>query len=926
MARTSSPEIEQLAQLAHATRDELLTRFSNQTSGQPWHALAPWFAVRTGLVEPRQFADAYAQAVVCGAFAVRVGCEVLQNTAAADWLVRQADPLVESVLGDCLSPFFHRRSQPFDWPALRRVAQFLDSPRMRQLQNDLSRDHVDDAPVFFYERFLQCYDRRRRRRRGVYYTPAELVQFIVRGVEEVLCDEFQLADGLADTSAWSKVAERCGRELCVSATHAAEPFVRVLDPAMGTGAFLLGVVRRCHERFLRAPEARDARACGSLEPLRNPTPVAATGGSGADVAGRCVGTDSAGCGIGPYGISIPGYGQVSASPGQHVEPTVSTGKLSGRQRGPRNSGHRQSTFFGCLAQSAALVAGALTRAVARVRAEVADYFSIDGQPLGERKHWLEDDYVKFLRYAHWQLERSGAGVIGLVTNHGFLDNPTFRGLRQQLVNTFSHATFVDLHGNAKKQERTPDGQTDQNVFSIEQGVTVSFLRCGTAHPEHAVVEHADLWGRRADKLEALRNKGFRQLGLQRVQPESPFYFLTPRQFAGSAQYELGFSLADVMPLHSTAAVTARDHFLVGFDQLTLMERLSDFGDPQISDEEIRARYFTRTRSPRYLPGDTRGWKLPAARRTMAALSDPQRHIRDCQYRPFDRRKIFWADWMVDWPRLNVMQHLAAPGNLALVARRQMPATGPICYFWVTDSIAVDGLIRSDNRGSESVFPLWVNCREEAGQKTMPFADLQRHGRTANFTPAFVDSCCRQLGLAWNDASLPDPAHEFGPEDLLHFIYALFFSPGYRNRFASGLRVDFPRILVPHSATLFQAMAGCGAQLVRLHLLRQPISSTTRLHHAEASRGIASGYPRFDEDRVWINSQAAFAPVSSAVWQFHVGTHQVCRKWLKDRVGRELATCDIQHYGQLIEAVRQTIAIMREIDVAIEDAGGWGRAI
>ena len=927
MARTSNPGIEQLAHLAHAVRDDLLTHFSNHSRHGQWPELAQLFEVQTGLSEPCQFADAYAQAVVCGSFAARVGSDVFQDPAVANWLVGQADPLVKCVLSDCLSPFAGGRGETLDSPAIRRVAQLLDGPCPRQLQDELSGDHaVDEAPVYFYERFLQCYDRNRRRRRGVFYTPSDLVHFIVRSVDEMLCDEFELVEGLADTSDWSTVAARCGRKLAVSATWAAEPFVRILDPAMGTGAFLLGVVRRCHERFLRADEAHTSS--GRLD--RWSTYVTE------HLLPRMVGLElllpavvlaqiQLAAQLARTGFRFPCSGKLHVHLANTLDEPFRLERCLDRDDVPVTVVVGNPPFSGISHNRQPWLRRLVRGQSPEAGREVANYFSIDGRPLGERKHWLEDDYVKFLRYAHWQLERSGAGVIGLVTNHGFLDNPTFRGLRQQLVDTFSHATIVDLHGNAKKQERTPDGRGDQNVFSIEQGVTVSFLRCGTAKPEGAVVEHADLWGRRADKLNVLRSKSCRTLTLQRVRPQSPYYFLTPRKLAGSRHYEQGLHLVDIMPIHSTAAVTARDHFLIDFDEPTLMKRLDVFRDPHVSDEEIRKRFFTRTRSTRYLPGDTRGWQLPAARHVMASLTDLRRHIRDCQYRPFDERKIFWADWMVDWPRSGVMQHLETPGNLALVARRQMPASAPICYFWVTDSIAVDGLIRSDNRGSESVFPLWIDSENESRQQVMPFAEVKRRGRSANFTPAFLEVCCRRLGLTWRATTVRDPESEFGAEDLLHFIYAQFFSPGYRQRFADWLRVDFPRILLPRSAQLFQTMAKCGERLVRLHLLKQPGRSATGLECRGESSRIAPGHPRFEDDRVWINSQAAFTPVPSAVWQFHVGTYQVCLKWLKDRGGRELTETDVRHYSQLVDAVRQTIEIMQQIDSAIEAAGGWGRA-
>ncbi len=614
MARVASSVIEDLAQLARLSRDDLLRRLAEEADDGYWHQLAKLYSSRTGNIEPARFADAYAQSVVCIAFADRVWAEFLCDSAVTDWLVEQADPLVGKVLEDGLSltdDRFHllRHSQ-----AGQAVVRLLGERRTRKLQEDLSRDHArGDVPVYFYERFLQVFDQGRRRRRGVFYTPVELVAFIVHSVDEILCREFQLADGLADTSTWSEMANRHGSPYAASPTAGRIPFVRVLDPAMGTGAFLLAVVRRCHERFLQAKKT--AGVTGSPEEWQRFVTD--------QLLPRLVG----------FELLLPALVlaqiQLVVQLAQSGFRFQRAGKLHTYLANTLDEPLLVEHCLGCHEARVTVVVGNppfsgvssnrqtwlhnLLRGTSPLSCDkVADYFSIDGQPLGERKHWLEDDYVKFVRYAHWQVERSGAGVIGLVTNHGFLDNPTFRGMRQQLIETFPRATIIDLHGNAKNRERTPEGEADQNVFAIEQGVTVSLLRSGASASQTAMIEHADLWGRRDDKLAALGSKSHRQFELQALQPHSPYYFLVPRHFPGSDQYEKGFRLVDVMPLHSTAAVTARDHFLVGFDEGALLDRLRAFCDPDTSDDEIRRRYFTRTRSNKYKAGDTRGWNLTDA--------------------------------------------------------------------------------------------------------------------------------------------------------------------------------------------------------------------------------------------------------------------------------------------------------------------------
>jgi predicted helicase len=911
VSRVANSVIEDLSQLAHSLRDELLGRLSEETSDGCWHQLASQYSSRTGNPEPVRFAGAYAQSVVCTAFAAGVWSEVLHDRAVTDWLVEQADPLVSHVLKDGFSLSDDSPHLLADSPAGRDVVRLLGDRRTQELQEDLSRDHTkEDVPVYFYERFLHVFDQGRRRRRGVFYTPAELVGFIVRSVDGILCEEFQLADGLADTSTWSDMANRHGFSYAASATLGDTSFVRILDPAMGSGAFLLAVVRRCRERFLQAKKTLDAaRSPDEWQRFVTDKLLPRLVGFELMLPALVLAQIQLVAQLALSGFRFERAGKLHTYLANTLDEPFLVEKCLGCDHARVTVVVGNPPFSGVSSNRRTWLRNLLRGTPPSGYDKVADYFSIDGQPLGERKHWLEDDYVKFVRYAHWQLERSGAGVIGLVTNHGFLDNPTFRGMRQQLIDTFPRATIIDLHGNAKNRERTPQGEADQNVFAIEQGVTVSLLRSGGSANHPALIEHADLWGRRDEKLEALRSKCHRQFELQTLQPHPPYYFLVPRQFSGSDQYEQGFRLVDVMPLHSTAAVTARDHFLVEFDEAGLLDRLQAFSNLEISDDEIRRRYFTRTRSAKYKAGDTRGWKLADARPKAAAISDLRPYLCEFQYRPFDHRVMFWADWVVDWPRLAVMKHLTEPGNVALVARRQIPSSAPASYFWVTDSIVLDGLIRSDSRGSESMFPLWTRGADP----------------TPNFAAEFIDACSRRLDLKWCEHGAADLVCEFGPQEVFHYIYALFYSPSYRQQFASWLRVDFPRVLLPRGPELFREMAKVGRRLVQLHLLRKPGSSVVRFVADGDSTCVTAGCPKFDGERVWVNPHAYFTPVTSAAWQFRVGTYQVCRKWLRDRLGRELPTQEIQRYCQLVAALTETLTLMQEVDHAITHAGGWAQA-
>jgi predicted helicase len=567
--------------------------------------------------------------------------------------------------------------------------------------------------------------------------------------------------------------------------------------------------------------------------------------------------------------------------------------------------------------------------------KTASYFRANGEPLAERKHWLQDDYVKFIRYAQWKIETAGAGVVGFVTNHGYLDNITFRGMREQLRAAFPRIAVLDLHGNAKKKERAPNGRPDENVFGIESGIAVGILRKPpvTLKPR---VDFSEVWGTRDHKLSTLSHgvKPWRT-----VVPVAPYHFFTPLLSDSglsdlAREYEHGVSLTDVMPVNSTVAVTARDGFVVAFERDELLERMAMFRDLTISDDHIRGRFFANSRSTRYAAGDTRGWKLTAARRRMASDPDWQRYVRPCLYRPFDQRWIYWADWMVDWPRTEVNQHLTGIDNLALIARRQMLPTQPCNYFWVSRTIPIDGVIRSDNRGSESAFPLLLitASADVASPTDVPLptglANVTAepgHRVSANFSDRFVNAVAEAIQLTWQVEPNSSRKNTFGPRDLFHYIYAQFHSAEYRRRYADWLRIDFPRVFIPATATLFWQLSRLGVALVTAHAPAETVVGKVPNFEKPELKKIESGYPKFITDRILLHDQLSIDEVSADIWEFNVGGHQVCRKWWRDRRGRVATAHDISDYRQLVDGVHNTIEIISQVDQCIESQGGWPRA-
>jgi len=920
---------------AQDLRGGVASRLQSDTEAQSLGTIRDWVELATGTtLSEDDFADLYAQTVACSAAAILLGSDALRAGRALDWLRENADPLWQAIWSDSLSLLAARAED-----AVRLLAKLPSGHAGRPPTERDAAPRQADPKVHFYEVFLDRYDVNRRTAHGVFYTPSPISKYILEQVDQSLRDEFGLADGLADPMTWDDYSQRHGSLAIPRGTEPQSPFVTILDPAVGTGVFLAEAIDLIHrnltDRWIEngctaedvkrrwneyVPSRLLPRICG-LELMLPACAVAQLVLVDKLAETRFSFTEPATLEIHLANTLVGPERQMSLV--DQRSPDVTRAVYDARSvsyTSPFTVVVGNPPFSGISEQQGLWVTD-LLRGKSRGSGDWANYYKVDGRPLGERKHWLQDDYVKFMRYAHWQIESAGCGVLGLISNHGYLDNPTFRGMRQQLMRTFSRITVLDLHGNRKKKERTPDGGVDENVFAIEQGTAIGIFLRSPETGEACEVTHAELWGEADKKLAAMSSAmASKKVSATRLKPRGPEYVFVPRDDAIRQDYERGYRLSDVMPLNVTAPVTARDSFVIAFDETELVERMEQFRDLSIPDEEIRRRYFTNSRSAKYPSGDTRGWKLPIARRRMAEDKNWRDYIQPCWYRPFDRRVVYWANWMIDWPRNEVTQHMLAGDNVAIVARRQMLPTQPCNYFWIADGLTLDGVIRSDNRGSESIFPVYLY--KEKG-------DGVTH-RCANYDEPFVAEASRNLGLTWISDGKGNLNRSFGPEDLAYYCYALFFSSTYRERYAVVLRTDFPRVFFPRDPQLFCVLRELGGKLVDSHLLRATGVSRIDIDDfvgagTDGSWSVARGFPRYREGRVFANDQCWFDDVPQEVWGFHAGGHQVCKKWLKDRRGRVLTNGDSAVYRRIVASLTETVHCMREIDKAIVHHGGWGRA-
>jgi predicted helicase len=945
---TTTELVEELARLADATRRRARTILARESARGPLRRL--YAAFKTALIHDLtedDFADLIAQTISYGLLIARFSRAVISAQNLVD-MVPATNPFLRELLQTFLALAGRKSAFDFDELGIQDVVEVLNRSNADAVKADFgNRTRGEDPVIHFYEHFLAAYDRQKKIQRGVFYTPQPGVSYIVRGAHELLQKEFGIEDGLASTITWGdmlrkhpdlklpkirvpKAGKAEGEEVDISPD---EFFVMILDIATGTATFPVEVIEVIFQH-LQAKWAKHGLQGMPIirhSALRIPTfkdywneyvPAA--------LLPRLYGYELM---MAPYTIAHMKLALKFSEINARLDQPDYQSKFEGRANiyltntlEPPTGFQTQefAEFFPALAHEAAAVntvkrtkrftvvmgnppyAGISSNMSESAQRIVDAYKMVDGEALNERKLWLQDDYVKFIRFGQMTIEHAHTGVLGYITNHGYLDNPTFRGMRQSLMETFPRLRVLDLHGNANKKEQSPDGSEDKNVFDIRQGVAICLASRSSA--ETAVV-HADLWGAREAKYAWLAKRTLADTTFSSLTPDSPYYFFEPQNNDCRAEYDKGWKINEAMPVNCAGFITARDHFVVDFDKDALLARIAGFANPKMSDAEIRKTYFAGCGSDKYPDGDTRGWKVPEARRRVASDKKWRERVRTCLYRPFDERQVYWADWMVDWPRPELTRHLDLSNNKAFITTRITKDT-----FSLFPTRTPPGHKSVGAYDVNYVFPLWA-----APEQASLFAQSSKVH--PNFSLRFLESLAASLKLKTEGAhSIPVG---LAPEDIFHYAYGLLHSPGYRSRYAEFLKIDFPRLPLTGNLGLFRALARLGGELVALHLLESPELDKPITEYI-GGRNPEVAKVCWSKNTVWVDKAqtTGFKGVREEVWNFHIGGYQVCEKWLKDRKGRNLSADDRAHYQKIVVALSETIRLMKEIDEVIAKHGGW----
>lgn len=926
----SSKELaERMAHTARLIHDTIRRAFAEEDENGPLHLQMKGFReVLIHDLTKDQFADMYAQTICYGLFTARCNAKDGEHFTRqhAPYDLPKTNPFLRKLFVEVAGPELD--GMPHAW-AVDDLAALLNRADIKAILHDFGRrTRREDPVVHFYETFLAAYNPTLREVRGVYFTPEPVVSYIVRSVDQVLKKDFGISDGLADTSI-IQIKSQNGKDKSDAYK------LLILDPATGTGTFLHSIINHIYKSFQGNKGMWSSYVSKHLLPrifgfelLMAPYAVAHMKlNLLLNQTGYEFSEDDR---LGVYLTNtLEEVHQLTNAPAFTRwlnEEADSASKV--KQELPMMVIVGNPPYSGHSVNTGQWIANLLRGMDTQTGKATGNYFEIDGQPLGERNpKWLNDDYVKFIRFAQWRIEQTGYGVLAFISNNGYLDNPTFRGMRQSLMDTFDEIYVLDLHGNSKKKERSPDGSQDENVFDIQQGVAIGiFIKNTNRKLERATVCHAHLWGDRGFKYKTLLASDLSTAKWNTLAPQSPFYLFVPQNVGLREEYEQGWKLTEIMPVNALGFQSHRDHFAISFDEASLRARLSDLRDSELPDDQVREKYEI---------SDNRDWKLSAARRQLRRDKQWKRPIIRISYRPFDYRFCYFSTVAMDYPRREMLDHVAFKDNLCLNTVRQ---TKMESWQHAVVSGSPAPAVYVELKDGSSLFPLYLYpvSKESLFDDDAP-TDAPG-GRRPNLAVEFVSDLESRLRLEFVADGKGDLKKTFGPEDVFDYMYAIFHSPTYRSRYNDFLRLDFPRVRFTSNKKLFRELCSLGDELVTLHLMRIPPSIITSypIPGDNTVGKVTYSPPSSVEDkclfsevdkeerqgRIWINSEQYFEGVSPEVWSFYVGGYQVCQKWLKDRKGRKLTYDDLSHYQRIVSTLSVTIHLMSRIDKVIEDHNGW----
>lgn len=859
-------------------RDDIISYFEESPSENA-ELVKVYNLMRTMLVhdlDHEKFADMYAQTLVYGLFVARYNDPTPDtfNRDEARALVPRTNPFLRQFFDHIVGPNFDIRLG-------RAVDELCEVFRVSDVRDIVHRhfgqNKQRDPIIHFYEDFLKAYDPAVRKRMGAFYTPQPVVQYIVRSIDRVLKEEFGLAKGLIDNS----------RIVRNHRTYLTDPMtglptkkykderveygrVQILDPAVGTATFLNEVIRFIHNDFAKKGQL------GRWPTYVNDSLVPRLNGFELMMAPYTIAHLKLGMTLAETGID-----HLTSRLGVYLTNTLEEGvpyqpdllSLLGLAEAVTN----ESVQAGRIKTERPVMvvlgnppyAGVSSNETDFANGLIAKYKTEPGgnQKLQERKHWLNDDYVKFIAFAEGMIARNGSGVVAMITNNGYLDNPTFRGMRWHLAKTFDKIFVLDLHGNSNKKETAPDGGKDENVFDIMQGVGIMIaIKSENDLNELADVYHAELYGTRQAKFKSLNadEPEFTKLTL-----DKKYLYFVPKSTDGKSDYDTGVPIDQLFMKNVTGIVTMGDGFIIDEDPDVIGRRVKKLANGGYDEAELKSEFNLGKNYAAFATGNAGDLTF-----------DPGKVVK-IGYRPFDVRYTYFDNKVIWRWRESVMRNFVGDANVGLVTTR-FQKDNPGAF--VSENIIGHKVFNAYD--SNSIFPLYLINPDGT--------------RMSNLSPDQMTILAKNLTAGYS------------PEEVLDYVYGVLYSPSYREKYAEYLKTDFPRVPAPLGDSDFIEVGKLGRELRDLHLMKSSTVDEFSTVYPEIGDDTVDSVT-FKDEKVWINQKQYFGGVSENAWNFYVGGYQPAQKWLKDRKGTRLADADLDHYQRIIRVLEETVRIMGDLD-------------
>jgi predicted helicase len=848
-------------------------------------------------LSPKAFADIYAQTLAYGMFAARLHDTTLDDFSRyeAAELIPKSNPFLRKLFGYIAGPDIDERIMR----TVDNLADVFRATNVEQLLKNFGKStQTHDPIIHFYETFLAEYDPKLRKARGVWYTPEPVVNFIVRAVDDILKTEFDLPQGLADTSKSNiKVPIQGSKKMQEIAVHK----VQILDPATGTGTFLAEVVKLIYsKRFNAMQGAWSSYVDEHLIPRLNGFELLMASYSMAHLKLDMLLRDT---GYKPTKTQRFNIYLTNSLEEHHPDTGTLFSNWLSSEANEANHIKRDTPVM-CVIGNPPYSSSSSNKGE-----WIENLMNEYKKDLREQNiNSLSDDYVKFIRLGQYLIEKNKTGVLAYISNNSFIDGLTHRRMRNSLLESFDSIYILDLHGNSKKKEQSPNGEKDQNVFDIMQGVSINIFVKKNTRNKQATLNHFDLFGTRNRKYDYLTKNSIGTINWKNLEISKPNYFFVYKDLKLASNYNNYISTNILFTNKGSGIKFRKDNLLVRYHETenSVNQMLTDINT---LEESIIKKKYSLT--------DTKDWKLNEKKHLF--IENDIVNIVPVNYRPFELRYTYYPKNSINQiivrgdSRVGLMSNLLERENLAILLPRQA-ITERFGFFLSKLICDINYTGVAGQFGAGMVFPLYLYPEPTAQRTIEPFIPpLEGSGeiRYPNLNAEIIKQIEGKLGLTFTNEK-ETTENTFAPIDILDYIYAILHSPTYREKYKEFLKIDFPRVPYPKNKETFFKLVKLGGEIRQIHLLESPtVENFITEYPIDGDNVVVK--PMYKNDKVFINKTQYFDRVPEVAWNFYIGGYQPAQKWLKDRKGRKLEFEDLLHYQKIIVALSETDRLMKEID-------------